>query len=94
MAASKKILVTLVSALALGALVVTSLIVMILKEFVSMDNVAVYTITLLAGNLALLWLVFEIIRRSAREARLATEGGHTEHDEHAEPEHAPAQVTH
>jgi len=85
--------------LALGALVVTSLVRMVLKEFVPLDNVAVYTIAELAGNLALLWLVFEIIRRSARSARLAVEGGHDadahadhdahqSHEEHTEPAHA------
>jgi NADH-quinone oxidoreductase subunit H len=83
--------------LALGALVVTSLVMMVLKEFVPTTNTAVYTIALLAGNLALLWLVFEIIRRSARQARLAAEGDHAEHGEieaQGEAEHAPAHAAH
>jgi NADH-quinone oxidoreductase subunit H len=92
--------------LALGALVITSLVSMILNQFVGLDNVAVRTIALLAANLALGWFVLELIRRSARNTRLATEGhedghaaeghdahgGHDEHEAHAEhaAEHATA----
>lgn len=79
--------------LALGALVATSLIQMVLKEAALQNNVTIQTIALLAGNLALLWLVFELIRRSARQARQAVEDEQGEpdgHSEHSEPEHAAA----
>ncbi|MBM4424142.1 MAG: NADH-quinone oxidoreductase subunit NuoH [Chloroflexi bacterium] len=83
--------------LALGALVVTSLVMMVMNEFAASASVMARTVTLFAANVALLWFVFELIRRSARQARAEAEGGHDEehashggdghHDEHG---HAPA----
>lgn len=83
--------------LALGALVVTSLISMVINEYFGAANVAVRTVALVAGNLALAWFVFELIRRSARIARMAAEGhedGHADHEHEAHDahaEHAPAE---
>jgi NADH-quinone oxidoreductase subunit H len=92
--------------LALGSLVITSLVSMVFNEYFGAANIAARTIALLAANLALVWLVFELLRRSARMTRMAAEGhedGHADdtheahdahggHDAHAEPtvEHAAA----
>jgi NADH-quinone oxidoreductase subunit H len=91
--------------LALGALVVTSLVSMVMNEYFSTASVAVRTLALLAANLGLVWLVFELIRRSAKLTRMAMEGhlesGHDDHDAHdahgghdehpVAAEHAPAE---
>jgi NADH-quinone oxidoreductase subunit H len=90
--------------LALGAVVVTSLVSMVFNEYFGPpdSNIGLRTAALLVANLGLLWLVFEIIRRSAREARNAAktrqsgpgdghEGQH-EHAEHAET--SPAHAAH
>lgn len=91
--------------LALGAVIVTSLTMMLLKEFAPGANIAGQTLALLAANFVLLWLTFELLRRSARQARSQIEGapgeasqeeaGHGAHDAHAEhaPAHAPAHAS-
>lgn len=87
--------------LALGAVVVTSLVKMVFNEYFAAANEAVVTVALLAANLVLLWATFELIRRGARSEREKHEGGleavdeSVGHDPHAhgeahEAEHAPA----
>jgi NADH-quinone oxidoreductase subunit H len=76
--------------LALGALVVTSLVNMLMKEFAPNAGVWGWTAAQFLANIALLWLTFELIRQGARRARAKVEGERAAHGEAAhETEHAP-----
>lgn len=86
--------------LALGAVVVTSLVSMLINQFAP-GNGVLLNICLVVANLALIWLTFEVIRGSARSARATAEarrGGEAGHDEHAghdaHGEHAEAAPAH
>ena len=77
--------------LALGALVITSLVNMLLKEFAPQAGVWVWTAAQFLANMALVWLTVELIRQGARRARAKAEGERAAHSEaHGETEHAPA----
>ncbi len=89
--------------LALGALVVTAVTQKLVDTYLPGAGDAMRTVALFAANVLLVWFVFELIRRSARQARAEAEGGseeqgeahheeagHSGHETHAEHSPAPA----
>ncbi len=78
---------------ALAALVATAVVVKLVQTFAPGVGVIGLTAALLAANLALVWLIVELIRRSARAARAKIEGGaagSAQPELHGEAGHAPA----